>query len=219
MKVSINKLVLSFILCLFVLPSFAETEKTKDQISDSLAKENKTQEEVLSAFTAWDKTLENLYVDFDQQTTFEDILISSNTGKLAKEGQNLILDTYENGKLIQRAWTDKKIIKIFDPEGNLITTSDWQTWQQAQTNKALFDFGNYTQVLKDHEVKSFTIQEEDYLLVLEGKSEQDTYEITFVLDEKSFPKQITLESQGVKTTTNLKDIKINQENKKKESKK
>jgi len=219
MKVSINKLLLSVVLCLFVLPSFAETEKTQEQILASLAEENKTQEEVLSAFAAWDKTLENLYVDFDQQTTFEDILISSNNGKLAKEGQNLILDTYENGKLIQRAWTDKKIIKIFDPEGNLITTSDWQTWQQAQTNKALFDFGNYTQVLKNHVVKSLDKQEEDYLLVLEGQNEQDVYELTFLLNEKSFPKQITLESQGVKTITNLKDIKINQKNKKKESKK
>ena len=197
MKVSINKLFLIMLLVLFALPCFA-----------------KTQEEVLKEFSSWDNSLENLSLSFDQQTSFEDILISSSTGKLVKEGENLILDTYENGKLIQRAWTDKKIIRIFDPEGNLIMTSDWQTWQQAQTNKALFDFGNYAQVLKDHTIKSFTEQEENYLLVLEGNNEEDnqTYELTFLLDAKSFPFQIILQSQGVKTQTDLKDININQKN-------
>lgn len=200
MKVSINKFLITFIFCFFALTSFA-----------------KTQEEVLKFFSAWDKTLNTLSLDFDQETTFEDILISSNTGHLLKNGQILILDTYENGKLIQRAWTDKKIIKIFDPQGNLITTSDWQTWQQAQTNKALFDFGNYAKILKEHKIKNFTEQEKNYLLVLEGKSEQEIYELTFLLDEKSFPLQITLQSQGVKTKTNLKNVKINQEIKKTES--
>ncbi len=196
MKVSINKLFLVMFFSLLTLNCFA-----------------KTQEDVLADFSSWDKKLENLSLSFDQQTSFEDILISSSTGKLVKEGENLILDTYENGKLIQRAWTDKKIIKIFDPEGNLIMTSDWQTWQQAQTNKALFDFGNYAQVLKDHTIKSFTEQKENYVLVLEGQNEEDnqTYEITFLLDEKSFPVQITLQSQGVKTQTDLKDININKE--------
>lgn len=193
MKAFINKLFLTLFLCLFSLPIFATT-----------------QEQVLKDFAAWDKTLQNLYLSFDQQTSFEDILISSSTGTLTKEGQNLILDTYENGKLIQRAFTDKKIIKIFDPEGNLITTSPWQVWQQAQTNKALFDFGNYAQVLKDHKIKSFKEEDNKYLLILEGQNEQDIYELTFLLDEKSFPEQIVLESQGVKTITNLKDIKINQ---------
>ncbi len=203
MKVSINKIFLTITLFFFALSCFA-----------------KTQEEVLKNFSAWDKTLQNLSLDFEQQTSFEDILISANTGKLLKEGENLILDTYENGKLIQRAWTDKKVIKIFDPEGNLITTSDWQTWQQAQTNKALFDFGNYAQVLEEHEIKDFKEEEKNYQLVLEGKNEEDVYTLTFLLDENSFPVQITLESQGVKTQTDLKDIKINQNIKQqKESKK
>ena len=201
MKVSINKLLLTSFLCLFSLTALA-----------------KTQEEVLKDFSAWDKKTNNLFISFDQATSFEDILISSSTGTLTKEEQNLILDTYENGKLIQRAFTDKKIIKIFDPEGNLITTSDWQTWQQAQTNKALFDFGNYAQVLKEHKIKDFKQEEKNYQLVLEGQNENDTYELTFLLDEKSFPIQITLQSQGVKTITNLNEIKINQP-KTKESKK
>ncbi len=193
MKLSINKFLLVSLLCFFAITAFA-----------------KTQEQVLKDFSAWDNKINNLFIAFDQTTSFEDILISSNTGTLSKEGQNLILDTYENGKLIQRAWTDKKIIKIFDPEGNLITTSDWQTWQQAQTNKALFDFGNYAQVLKDHKIKSFTQEEDKYKLVLEGQSDEDSYELTFLLDKKSFPVQIVLQSQGVKTTTNLKEVKINQ---------
>ena len=192
MKVSINKLVLSAFLCFCVMSAFA-----------------KTQEQVLKDFSAWDNKTNNLYISFDQTTSFEDILISSGTGTLTKENQNLILDTYENGKLIQRAWTDKKIIKIFDPQGNLITTTDWQSWQQAQTNKALFDFGNYQQILKEHKIKSFKQEDKTYLLVLEGQNGQDVYELTFILDEKSFPKQITLQSQGVKTITNLNEVKIN----------
>lgn len=192
MKVSINKFLLAAVLCIVSLNVFA-----------------KTQDQVLKDFSAWDKKINNLFISFDQATAFEDILISSSTGTLTKENQNLILDTYENGKLIQRAWTDKKTIKIFDPEGNLITTSDWQTWQQAQTNKALFDFGNYAQVLKDHKIKNFKQEDKNYLLVLEGQNGQDTYELTFLLDEKSFPKQISLQSQGVKTTTNLNEVKIN----------
>lgn len=200
MKASINKILLTSLLCLFSLTALA-----------------KTQEQVLEDFTSWDKKLNNLFISFEQNTSFEDILISSSTGTLTKEDQNLILDTYENGKLIQRAFTDKKIIRIFDPEGNLITTSDWQTWQQAQTNKALFDFGNYAQVLKDHKIKKFKEEDKKYLLVLEGQNEQDIYELTFLLDEKSFPLQITLQSQGVKTTTNLNEIKLDKTNKVKES--
>lgn len=193
MKVSINKFLLASVLCLFTLTGLA-----------------KTQEKVLADFSAWDTKINNLFISFDQNTFFEDILISSSTGTLAKEGQNLILDTYENGKLIQRAWTDKKIIKIFDPEGNLITTSDWQTWQQAQTNKALFDFGNYAQVLKEHKIKSFEQEDKNYQIVLEGQNGEDVYELTFLLDEKSFPVKIILQSQGVKTITNLNEVKINQ---------
>lgn len=192
MKLSINKILLAAFLCVFSLNVFA-----------------KTQEQVLKDFSAWDKKLNNLFISFDQTTSFEDILISSSTGTLTKENQNLILDTYENGKLIQRAFTDKKIIQIFDPQGNLITTTDWQTWQQAQTNKALFDFGNYEEILKNHKIKDFKQEDKNYLLVLEGQNAQDTYELTFLLDEKAFPKQIILQSQGVKTTTNLKEVKIN----------
>ena len=192
MTVSINKLFLTIFLCFFALTAFAKTQK-----------------EVLAEFVSWDNKLQSMSFDFDQKTSFEDILISANTGHLLKEGQNLILDTFEDGKLIQRAFTDKKIIEIFDPQGNLITTSDWQTWQQAQTNKALFDFGNYAQVLKEHKIKDFKEQEKNYLLVLEGQNEQDVYELTFLLNEQSFPVQITLASQGVKTTTDLKDIQIN----------
>ena len=78
MKASISKILLFGFLCLFSLTAFA-----------------KTQEVVLNDFTSWDKKTNNLFVSFDQATSFEDILISSSTGTLTKEGQNLILDTYD----------------------------------------------------------------------------------------------------------------------------
>ena len=54
---------------------------------------------MLKDFIAWDKKTNNLFIAFDQNTSFEDILISSSTGTLTKEGQNLILDTYETANL------------------------------------------------------------------------------------------------------------------------
>ena len=82
----------------------AKDEKTKAGIS---------QDTVIKNFIAWDKNLQTLDTFYTQETSFEGTLISKSFGHLLKTGQNLRLETLEDGKITQYALTDKKIINIF----------------------------------------------------------------------------------------------------------
>ena len=111
---------------------------------------------------------------YTQETSFEGTLISKSEGHLLKMGDILRLETLEDGKLMQYALTDKKIINIFDEKSNLITQLLWENWQETQQNKSLFDFGNYAKILENHKVLSFETTKEGYSLVLTPK-EGDPY--------------------------------------------
>jgi outer membrane lipoprotein-sorting protein len=178
--------------------------------------EAKLQNTVVKNFIAWDKKLKTLALTFNQKTTFEGVDISSSQGKLYKKGQNIRLDNLEDGKIVQSALTDKKIIRVLDEKGQLITTLAWQDWQAAQPNKALFDFGNYSELIKSHKVVKFVkLKNNNYELILEPKTapvDGETYQIDFILDGGDyFPKEISLTSQGIKTNTILTQISKNTE--------
>lgn len=170
-----------------------------------------TAKQALEGLVAWDEKLKTLQASFTQSTDFEGTPISSSEGKIYKQGQNIRLDTFENGALSQSALTDKKIIKIKDEQGRIITTMPWADWEAGQTNKALFDFGNYGEVVKNHKIKDFSELRDGLVLTLIPTDEQaGGYELSFKLDPKDFfVKEISLENEGVKTTTVLKETKKN----------
>ena len=169
-----------------------------------------SQETVINKFISWDKNLKTLDTFYEQETSFEGTLISKSFGHLLKNGQNLRLETLENGKVIQYALTDKKTIDIFDSKDNLIMQMPWESWQEMQQNKSLFDFGNYAKILNEHKVFSFTEENNAYILALTPK-EGNPYTLTFSLDKKTFfPKEINLLSEGVNSKTVLQETKINQ---------
>lgn len=170
-----------------------------------------TADQALAGLIAWDAKLKTLKSDFTQATTFEGTPISSSEGKIYKMGQNIRLDTFESGTLAQSALTDKKTIKIKDGQGELITTMSWADWEAGQSNKALFDFGNYGEVVKGHKIKDFSAEENGLTLILTPENAQaGGYELSFNLDPKDFfVKEISLENEGVKTTTVLKGTQKN----------
>lgn len=213
----INKLS-AFAICFFILaaPALAQAaaqdkqQKQKPATAKiSAADEQKT---VLDNFAAWDGNLKTLSLSFEQSTSFEGTEISASSGRLYKKDNNIRLDTLQKGKVTQSAVTDKKIINILDEKGKLITQLSWQEWQAAQANKALFDFGNYKEVLKTHKVKEFGKTEGGYKLVLTPAASPagEGYLLEFLLNDKDyFPMQIAVSNGGTKTQTVLNDIRKN----------
>lgn len=168
------------------------------------------QEKVLKNFIAWDNKLNTLDTLYTQETSFEGTLISKSFGHLFKSANNLRLETLDDdNKLTQYALTDKKIIRVFDEKGNLVMETDWESWRDNQQNKSLFDFNNYANILKKHDVRAFETTKDNYVLTLAPK-EGDEYILTFLLNKENyFPTEINLENEGVKSKTTLQKIKIN----------
>lgn len=190
--------------------------KQKTKAADTVGTKNPeatkiTANQALDGLISWDKKLKTLQADFTQTTDFEGTPISSSEGRIYKQDNNIRLDTFEEGLLAQSAVTDKKRIKIKDGQGVLITTMAWDDWQEGQTNKALFDFGNYGKVVKEHKLKSFACDGQFYKLVLVPLKEgPESYELSFKLNtEDFFIEEISLENQGVRTKTTLKNVKKN----------
>ncbi len=193
-----------------IKPKQTDTTAKSDGKKDVCDKKT-TAAQALDGLIAWDAKLKTLQADFMQQTDFEGTPISSSQGTLYKQNNNIRLDTFEEGTLAQSAVTDKKIIKIKDGKGALITSLPWDQWQEGQTNKALFDFGNYEKVVKEHKLKSFDCDGPFYKLVLVPlKESPESYELSFKLLPKDFfIEEISLENQGVRTKTTLKNVKKN----------
>ena len=187
----------------------AQAKEAAAEVKPQVSAEQKT---VLDNFVAWDGKLKTVSLSFEQTTSFEGTEISSSSGRLYKQGNNIRLDTLQKGKVTQSALTDKKIIRILDEKGKMITDLGWQEWQAAQANKALFDFGNYKEVLKTHKVKEFGETEGGYKLVLTPAAAPagESYLLEFVLNAKDyFPMQISVSNGGTKTQTVLNDIRKN----------
>lgn len=211
----INKF-FAFALCSFIVaaPALAQSADKDTTQKPAAAKPVAAEEQktVLENFAAWDGKLKTLSLSFEQLTSFEGTEISASSGRLYKKDNNIRLDTLQKGKVTQSAVTDKKIINILDEKGKLITQLSWQEWQAAQANKALFDFGNYKEVLKTHKVKEFGKTEGGYKLVLTPAAAPagESYLLEFLLNAKDyFPMQIAVSNGGTKTQTVLNDIRKN----------
>ena len=196
-----SKHIFIYLIVMFLsITVFANENKSKPQI---------IQETVVKKFIEWDKQLNTLDTFYEQETSFEGTLISKTFGHLIKLGQNIRLETLEEGKITQYALTDKEIIHIFNDKGNMIMQMPWESWQKSQQNKTLFDFGNYEKILENHKIEKFEISENGYLLVLTPK-EGEVYTLSFLLNKHNFfPKEINLSNEGVTSKTTLQKTKIN----------
>ena len=176
----------------------------------AFASEVSERQRVLDGFIAWDKNLKTAVISFEQNTTFEEMPISFSTGRIYKKNNMIRLDILDQkGKVVQSAVTDKKIINIIDEKGKPVTSLSWKEWQDSQANKALFDFGNYAALLKTHKIKEFAKTEDGYKIIF-VPAEGEIYDLEFILSlEDFFPKQISITSEGVRTTTALTDIQKN----------
>ena len=103
-----------------------------------------------SCFAAWDKKMVSLQTNFIQTTDYDGTLISQSRGRIAysKIGPKLRLDNLDGETITQTALTDKKQIYILDEKGKEISKISWTDWLSGQPNQALFDFGNYTQLIQ-----------------------------------------------------------------------
>lgn len=166
------------------------------------------QTDPLKAFAKWDKKLTTLNTAFEQTTSYDGVVISRSHGKLffQAQGQLLRLDTLnDEEKTEQTAVTDKKVLRILDASGKEITAMPWAEWVNGQPNKALFDFGHYTDLLQAHQATVFDSTPQRTVLKLLPKDKSAGYTLYLLLDGKDyFPQSIIIESDLMKTQADLK---------------
>lgn len=203
MKPFINKLLAVVCVCC-ALPLCAEDKTSAPAVAPK---------DYPACFSAWDNKLTTLRTRFNQMTEYDGTLISQSRGQItyAKDGPKLRLDNLEGEAVSQSALTDKKQIYILDERGKEISKISWAAWLNGQPNQALFDFGNYTELLAKH---TFTIQEknaEQAVLKLSPKTPEENYTLYItVRADNCFPKQISIESDLMKTTAVLSNSQLNQ---------
>lgn len=159
-----------------------------------------------ACLAAWDNNLQTLQTRFSQISEYDGMLISQSQGRIfyQKNGPKLRLDTLDGESVLQTAQTDKKKIYILDEKGKDISTVSWKDWLAGQLNQALFDFGNYTQLLKKHAVSVQSVTDKQAVLRLAAKNKEDSYTLYVTVGaEDCFPQEITLESDLMKTTASL----------------
>ena len=165
-----------------------------------------------ACFAAWDTQLHTLQTLFTQNTQYYGTTISTSKGQIyyQQDGKKLRLDNLENALITQTALTDKKQIYILDDKGAEITKISWKEWLLGQPNQALFDFGNYTQLLQKHTVQVKDLDKQFVLLVLSPKKPSDNYSLYVKINKETcFPKTITVEVDLMQTIADLSDTKLN----------
>ena len=184
--------------------SYAEETTT---ISETLPKD------YVACFAQWDQQLQSLQTDFVQTTEYDGVLISRSEGKMAyqKKGSKLRLDNTDGENITQTALTDKKQIWILDEKGQEISTLSWNDWISGQPNQALFDFGNYTDLMARHDTTVFEHKEKNILLRLTPKDKAQNYTLYVTINEADcFPRGITIQSELMKTSALLTQTQVNQ---------
>lgn len=221
MKRFTNKSAALWLLLVFAAPGFcasgvppvqslapADKQLAEPAQTAPAKKQTLTAAAVTEGLTLWDKKLHFLDTSFDQTTTYDGVLISRSNGKLYYDGTNnfLRLDTLDaDDKVQQSAVTDKKIIVMLDEKGKQITELSWKDWQEGQPNKALFDFGNYTALIAQHNTALFEETPEYVVLELSPKKGGE-YRLYLSLSKADFfPQVITIVSDLMRTEAQLAD--------------
>ena len=178
------------------------------------APQKPAQKDMPACFAEWDNKLLTLQTDFTQTTEYDGLLISQSQGSISylKAGSKLRLDNKDGQTITQTALTNKITIWILDEKGKEISTLSWQDWLLGQPNQALFDFGNYTQLLNKHDVSVLEYKDETAVLRLTPKNKAENYILYVAVSEKNcFPQSITIQADLMKTTAALTQTRLNAE--------
>ncbi len=165
-------------------------------------------DEEVDLFVKWDQNLRFLTASFVQTTWYDGVQVSRSRGSLAydKANQLLRVDTLKaNGTLDQSAITNKQEIYILDETGQKVTSLAWKDWQEGQPNKALFDFGNYADLLAKHHV---IVRAPHQLTLMPKGGEKYTLYIT-LSPEDHFPTSIKIVSDLMVTQADLTSVQKN----------
>ena len=192
--------------------SLEQTQKSQPAASQPAAQvtQNKVKDQTpVERLKAWDKNLHFLKTYFIQKTSFNRVMVSASQGTLfynqAKHA--LRLDTEEaDGTIMQSAVTDKEKIIILDEKGKEVSRLSWKEWQQGQPNQALFDFGNYTELLNRHNVE---IVRPDFLALTPQEGEPYTLYLMLSPDDY-FPQGIKLVASDLVTQADLINTQLNE---------
>lgn len=209
MKLFTNSVCLlaGLLLCAAPVLQAKDSAPTTKQAASASAKQA-PEKDPIQELRAWDSQLNTLETGFEQTSSYDGVVISRSHGKLyyQKNGNLLRLDTLDDeGNTDQTAVTNKKILKILDAKGKLITSGPWADWVNGQPNKALFDFGNYTALLDAHQVSVFSSSKERIILLLTPKQGGD-YKLYLLLDPvQYFPQTIIIEAELMQTKADLKN--------------
>ena len=165
-----------------------------------------------SCFAQWDEKMHTLQTDFIQTTEYDGLPISTSKGRIyyQQDGTRLRLDTLEDSVVTQTALTNKKQIYIQDEKGKEIAKVAWDEWLQGQPNQALFDFGNYRQLLQKHNVDVVDPAASEITLRLQPKNESDYTLYVNIHRTTCFPRVIKIESDLMVTTATLENAKLNE---------
>ena len=204
MKPFTNKIVIfAFLCCALVAGAEDKISVSKTPVKDYPA-----------CFAAWDKNMDTLQTRFTQTTEYDGMQISQSQGRITytKTGPKLRLDNLEEDAISQTALTDKKQIYILDDKGKEISKILWADWLTGQPNQALFDFGNYTQLLAKHTVNVKETNDKQAVLQLIPKISSENYVLYVTIDTHNcFPGKITIESDLMQTSAVLSDVRLNTE--------
>ena len=202
MKPFINSLFI-LIVCLLSVGAYADDKTPTAPANDYPA-----------CFAAWDKNMNTLQTYFTQTTEYDGMTISQSKGQIfyAKTGPKLRLDNLEEDMISQTALTNKKQIYILDEKGKEISKISWGDWLLGQPNQALFDFGNYTQLLAKHTVNVKETNAKQAVLQLTPKTPSENYTLYVTVNAQTcFPQQIAIQSDLMQTKAVLSDTRVNAE--------
>ncbi|MEF3280056.1 MAG: outer membrane lipoprotein carrier protein LolA [Elusimicrobiota bacterium] len=172
--------------------------------------------EVVKMLIETDNKLKSLKSDFEQEVLFKVAEIKQkvkgNITYLKPDNIKIIHSQPQEQTIIINS---KKDITIVKPKDKQIIKTSYKNWKSGLEPKlkGLLEFGNYSSLLEEADVKSEKI-ESGYLLKITPKNKG--YKLKLKLNSNFFPVEGELDLGDTIVTTILKNIEINPEVKKEE---
>ena len=174
---------------------------------------NYSREELLAQLKKREQNLKTFQTDFSQVSSYDGVEINRSRGRLYYDFTRGLmrwemLDAA--GTLTQAAVTNKKEIIILDDAAKPVSTLSWQDWQKGQPNQALFDIGNYAQLVSTHRVDVTSQDNTQAVLTFTPLEKTQNYTLSVTLSKTDFvPLALTLQADDMKTDTQLSSTRTN----------
>jgi len=166
---------------------------------------------VIEKLREWDKNLQTLDCSFTQHITFGDSGMANTIEGLVRYRKPNLLRVEHTAPQKQIVVTDKVKISIYKPQDKQLVKTDWKSWinQQSAMFSGITNFGDYSKILSDHEVK-VAYAKDTVSLELAPKDGKKKYTLTLVLGtDNYFPREINMKIGTTDVKTALKNTKLN----------